>query len=77
MAGPDLCPSEGDGVARVVVGHVTRVEDDLQVIVDISIQSDWLGEFERSSVRDVVRGHHSPASLSQCSHLRLEKIFRS
>ena len=76
VAGPDLGPAEGDGVAGVVVGHIARVEDDLQVIADISLQPDWLGELERLSVRDVVRGADPPASLRYCRHLSLEKIIK-
>ena len=76
VTGPDLGSTEGEGVARVVVGNVARVEDDLQVIVDISLQSEGLREFERPGVRDVVRRLHHLASLCYGRHLSLNQIIK-
>ena len=76
MAGPDVRPAQCEGLAGVVVGHVTRVEDNLQVVLDISLQADWLGQLQRLSVRDVVRRRHPPASLGRCGHLSLDEIIQ-
>ena len=76
MAGPDVSPAQRDGIAGVVVAHICRLEDDLQVIADISLQPHWLREPERLSVREVVGGLHSPAGLGSCSHLHLEKMIK-
>ena len=76
MAGPDFGPAERDRSPRVVVAHVCGVEDDLQIIVDISLQPQWLREPERLRVRDVVRGTDPPASLRSCRHLTLEIFIK-
>ena len=76
MAGPDFGPAERDRSPGVVVAHVCGVEDDLEIIVDISLQPQWLREPERLRVRDVVRGPDPPASLSSCRHLTLEIFIK-